>query len=544
MSTATPTMTPTLIVIPATPQTVQARNPHRQLRVAAYCRVSTSDEEQLTSYEAQKTYYTEKIMTNPEWTMAGLYADEGITGTMARKRPEFLKMIRKCRRRQIDVILTKSISRFARNTVDCLNYIRELKALDIAIIFEKENINTMEMDSEIIVTMMGAFAQSESESISQNVTWGMRQAMKEGRVNFKYKQTYAYERGEDDTPKIIPKEAEVVRKIYDAYLAGASCDAIRDMLAAEGILTPKGKSHWEQQVIRGILKNEKYAGDVLMQKTFVKDCITKKAVKNNGQLPKYLVKNHHAPIIDRKTFEKVQAEMARRAGKSATTEATCPSGFSKYSCKFALNELLICGECGTVYSRRTWINGGQKKIVWRCKSRVDYGKKYCKHSPSLEEGRLQTAILAAINRLMTNRDAVIAAVTDGLRIEFTAQAGGKADPMLLEKRIAELQRATLDLMNVAMSSTDPDSFDGRFRELTEELESLREQLGALRQEQDGADPVEERIADIREALMNAPFEVTEWSESIIRQLIDTIKVMDKDKLLVIFKGGMEIEQVM
>lgn len=198
---------PKVITIPAKPETAKEQAVQRQLRVAAYCRVSTDDEEQLTSYEAQQTYYTDKIMTNRDWTMAGIFADEGITGTSARKRPEFLKMIRLCKQKKIDIILTKSISRFARNTVDCLNYIRALRELGIAVIFEKENINTLEEDSEILITMLGAFAQAESESISANVRWGKRQAMREGKAIIQYKRLYAYEKGEDGKPKIIPEQA-------------------------------------------------------------------------------------------------------------------------------------------------------------------------------------------------------------------------------------------------------------------------------------------------------------------------------------------------
>lgn len=270
-----------LIVIPASkPDESKGTSASDQhLRVAAYCRVSTGEAEQLTSFEAQKAYYTDKIMTNPEWLMAGIFADEGITGTSTKKRPEFMKMIRRCRKGQIDLILTKSISRFARNTVDCLRYIRELKELGVAVIFEKENINTLEADSEIIITMMGAFAQFESESISQNIRWGQQQAMKEGRVNFKYKQTYAYERGEDGKPKVIPEQAQVVRRIFDAYLSGMSCNAIKDMLEGEGIPSPNGTPVWRTGVLHRMLGNEKYVGDVLMQKTYVKDCLTKKTVK-------------------------------------------------------------------------------------------------------------------------------------------------------------------------------------------------------------------------------------------------------------------------
>ena len=205
---------PKVIIIPAKQEMTENRTIKRQLRVAAYCRVSTDDEEQLTSYEAQQTYYTDKIMTNPDWTMAGIYADEGITGTKATKRPEFLKMIRKCKQKKIDLILVKSISRFARNTVDCLNYIRTLKSLGIAVIFEKENINTLNEDSEMLTTIMGAFAQAESESISQNVKWGVRQAMKEGRVSIRYKNLYAYDEGEDGQPRIKPLLDCLGRRIF------------------------------------------------------------------------------------------------------------------------------------------------------------------------------------------------------------------------------------------------------------------------------------------------------------------------------------------
>ena len=230
---------PKITIIPANPE-VKGRAVKRQLRVAAYCRVSTDDKEQLTSYEAQKTFYTDKIMQNPDWTMAGIFADEGITGTSAAKRPEFLRMIRLCRQRKIDLILVKSISRFARNTVDCLNYIRALKDLGIAVIFEKENINTMDSESEMLITMMGAFAQAESESISHNVRWGIRQAMREGRATVQYKNLYGYGKDEDGNPYVIPEEAEVVRRIYKGFLQGQSIRQIKGWLDAEGIAPRKG----------------------------------------------------------------------------------------------------------------------------------------------------------------------------------------------------------------------------------------------------------------------------------------------------------------
>ena len=298
---------PKVITIPANPNLVKDKEIKRQLQVAAYCRVSTDEDEQLTSYEAQKTHYTDKIMTNPDWTMAGIFADEGITGTSAEKRPEFLKMIRKCRQKKIDVVLVKSISRFARNTVDCLKYIRALKELGIAVIFEKENINTLEADSEMLITMMGAFAQAESESISANVRWGKRQAMREGRAIIQYKYLYAYEKGDDGLPRIIPEQAEIYRWICNSFLSGQSLRMIRDTLEREGHPAPNGGSNWSIATIRNMLKSEKYCGDVLMQKSYIQDCISGKVVRNTGQLPMYLIQDHHDAIISRETFNAVQA---------------------------------------------------------------------------------------------------------------------------------------------------------------------------------------------------------------------------------------------
>ena len=220
--------------------------------MAAYCRVSADSEERLTSYEAQKKYYTDKIMTNPDWTMAGIFADEGITGMSAAKWPEFLRMIRQCRQGKIDLVLVKSISRFARNTVDCLNYVRALRELGIAILFGEQNINTLESAEELLITLLRAVAQGESESISENVRWGIRQAMREGRTNFQYKRLYGFETGEDGKPRIVPKQAEVVCRIYDNFLAGQSLRMIKDALEHEGVPTVSGGSDWSIAVIRGI----------------------------------------------------------------------------------------------------------------------------------------------------------------------------------------------------------------------------------------------------------------------------------------------------
>ena len=311
-------------IIPAKPQ-LEQQIAMRKKNVAAYCRVSTEEEEQQSSYEAQCSYYTDLIMKNPEWNMAGIFADEGITGTSTKKREDFNRMIRKCRAGKIDLILTKSISRFARNTVDSLKYIRALKGMGIGIIFEKENINTLETDTELIITFMSAFAQSESESISANVRWGIRQAMKEGKVHVNFNRLYGYTVGEDGEPEIVPEQAEAIRLIFDRYLLGDSLRDIKEYLEVKGIPAPDGGVTWDTSRISGILENEKYAGDVLLQKTFKADMMSGKTVKNTGQLPMYLIENNHPAIIPREQFNAVQAERLRRsAGRSPPPRKTHP----------------------------------------------------------------------------------------------------------------------------------------------------------------------------------------------------------------------------
>ena len=247
-------------------------------------------------------------------------------------------MIRQCKQKKIDIVLTKSISRFARNTVDCLHYIRALRELGIAVIFEKEGINTLESDSEMLITILGAFAQAESESISGNVVWGIRQAMREGKVAYQYKRWYAYQKGSDGRPEIIPEQAEVVRQIYDRYLAGASLRQIKDWLESQNILNVDSKPEWTLGTIKGILTNEKYCGDALLQKTFIQDCISKKVIRNTGQLPQYLIQNCHQGIVSRQTYDSVQAEMARRNAGKSPSRKNAPTG--RTSCPFKSARLL------------------------------------------------------------------------------------------------------------------------------------------------------------------------------------------------------------
>ena len=533
--------TPTVICIPAKPEAVRASK--RQLRVAAYCRVSTDDEEQLTSYEAQKNYYTDKIMTNKEWTMAGIFADEGITGTSARKRPEFLRMIRQCKQGKIDIVLTKSISRFARNTVDCLNYVRALKELGIAVIFEKENMNTLEIDSEILITMLGAFAQSESESISANVRWGIRQAMKEGKATIQYKYLYGYRKGDDSKPEIIPDQAEVVRKIYDLFLSGTPVRGIQEYLNANSVPNINGESKWARSAIDSILTNEKYCGDVLLQKTYIDDCINKKVKKNTGQLPMYLVQNHHEGIISRETFDAAQAELARRSAGKSPSKKNAPTGRSRYSSKYALSDRLYCGECGTRYQRCTWRNrDGSKRIVWRCVSRVDYGNKYCHDSPTLDEEPLHRAILAAINSTVKDKDNIVYNLKSAMEKELAPVAGQQLSLSEIDSQLEQLNTEFSKALAEASESGDQAAYSDRFREIMQKQTALKVQRDEIQGMLAESGKAAAHIEQCRQAAETTPSAISEWDEALIRQVVESVTVETGSEIIVALKSGASIHQ--
>ena len=533
--------TPTVIFIPAKPEVVRASK--RQLRVAAYCRVSTDDEEQLTSYEAQKNYYTDKIMTNKEWTMAGIFADEGITGTSARKRPEFLRMIRQCKQGKIDIVLTKSISRFARNTVDCLNYVRALKELGIAVIFEKENMNTLEIDSEILITMLGAFAQSESESISANVRWGIRQAMKEGKATIQYKYLYGYRKGDDGKPEIIPDQAEVVRKIYDLFLSGTPVRGIQEYLNANSVPNINGEPKWARNAIDSILTNEKYCGDVLLQKTYIDDCINKKVKKNTGQLPMYLVQNHHEGIISRETFDAAQAELARRSAGKSPSKKNAPTGRSRYSSKYALSDRLYCGECGTRYQRCTWRNrDGSKRIVWRCVSRVDYGNKYCHDSPTLDEEPLHRAVLAAINSTVKDKNNIVYNLKAAMEKELAPAAGQQLSLSEIDNQLEQLNIEFSKVLAEASESGDQAAYSDRFRDIMQHQTELKAQRNEIQRMLAESGKAAAHIEQCRQAAETTPSAITEWDEALIRQVVESVTVETGSEIIVALKSGASIHQ--
>ena len=368
-----------------------------KLRVAAYCRVSTDLEEQESSYEAQVSHYNEMIRKNPDWELADIYADEGLSGTTTEKRENFNRMIQDCEAHKIDMVITKSISRFARNTLDCLQYIRKLKALNIPILFEKENINTMGTSGELLITIMASLAQQESQSISQNVRMGIQYNFQRGKPMLNHNRFLGYTKKKGGNLVIVPEEADVVRGIFRDFLEGLSFGEIISGLEDQGVLTPSGKTKWYHSTIQSMLKNEKYMGDLLLQKSYTKDFLTKERAENQGIFPQYYVKNAHAPIVPREVFMRVQGALLRREN-----DLIIAGKRSRPSVPHALHGKLICGICGQPYCRYTPPSG---VTYWRCKSRITKGE-YCA-SATIPDKEIRRLIINAFNRLPYCREDLV-----------------------------------------------------------------------------------------------------------------------------------------
>ena len=515
---------------------------YRQKRVAAYCRVSTDSEEQLVSYANQKKVYTEMIGSRKDWCFAGLFADEGKSGTRADKRPEFNKMINACLAGKIDYIITKSVSRFARNTVDCLDYVRMLKSKGIGIYFEEQQIDTLKTDSELYLVIYAGFAQSESESISKNIIWTVRNKFEEGIPVFMYKRFLGYSKGADGEPEIVPSEAAIVEQIFNLYLAGETVDNISKMMKAEHYQIPGKNISFSKGMIMSMLANERYCGDAILQKSVTVDCIEKKRKKNTGEAPMYYVQNSHPAIIDRITFNKVQEELARRRAKSPASSKTTITSTGKYS-RYALTDVLICGECGTRYRRVTWSRNGVKRIVWRCISRLDYGKKYCKDSPTIFEDKLKEAIVRAVNKFNDQDNATYKAL---MRATIGEALGLNSDPEevdMLERKIEALNNKMLALVNESVASGEGiEAHESEFMSLSQELELLKQRIATI-QESAAADSGEQdRLEQIQAIISERENHRMEYDDSIVRQMIECIKVYPGGKLEIIFGGGYLVEE--
>lgn len=507
----------------------------KRIHVAAYCRVSTAQEDQETSYEAQVAYFTKLITENPSWQLAGIYADDGISGTDMKKRDNFNAMMERCLQKDgdIDLILTKSISRFARNTVDCLSCIRKLKERNIAIYFEKEHINTLESTGELLITILSSQAQEESRNISENVKWGLKRKYEKGEMLVR--RMFGYGKGTDGQLYIIPEEAEVVRLIYGKYLEGESLNSIASILQEKGIKTIRGNIEWNVSSIRAILINEKYIGDAMAQKTFTIDYLTKTRKENKGELQKYYVENAHEAIIPREVFYKVQEELYQRANiyKKSSKQETESKG--KHSGKYALSKITICKECGCEYRRQIWSKYGEKKAVWRCENRLRNGTRYCKDSPTIEESVLHRAVLHAINQVLENkgdfvqifRKNVVTALTHNTKDSEYAKEKKK-----LQKAMAEL------IQEQAKQNGDKTVFEERCQVITTQIEALEmNQIKAASGEKNSR-----KMEAIGSFLDKTECVLTEYDDKLVRQLIQNINVVNTSKIEVVFKSGITVEE--
>ena len=494
-----------------------------KLRVAAYCRVSTDSDEQATSYDAQIEHYTAYINGHPDWTLAGIYADDGISGTNTKKREEFNRMIDECMAGSIDMVITKSISRFARNTLDCLKYIRQLKEKSIPVFFEKENINSMDSKGEVMLTIMASLAQQESQSLSQNVKLGLQYRYQQGEIQVNCNRFLGFTKDENKRLIVVPEEAEIIKRIYREYLEGASMLKIKRGLEADGILNGAGNEKWHTSNINQILRNEKYIGDALLQKTYTTDFLTKTRVKNHGVVPQYYVENSHEAIIPREIFMQVQEELIQRR-----IVHTSPNGKNRtFSCIHCFSNIIFCGSCGEVFRRVHWNNRGKKSVVWRCVSRLENTGLFCEARTVLES-TLEQVMVTAINQALCEKDQFL--ITLQKNIETVICHKNSHTLTAIDKRLTELQA---ELLKLASSKAD-------YEKVGDEIYRLRDEKQKAQVENLGRDELQKRITDMSAFLKEQSIALVQYDESLVRRLIEKVTVYE-DKFIVEFKSGVTVD---
>ncbi len=514
----------------------------KKLKVAAYCRVSTLLEQQEGSYEAQVEYYTEKINSNPNWKCAGIFADDGKSATQTKKRDDFNAMIEACMAGKVDLVLTKSVSRFARNTVDALQYIRKLKEKNIPVIFEKEGVNTMESGGELLITILSSQAQEESRNISENTRWGLTRRFENGIISVNHTKFLGYTKDKDGNLVIVPEEAVIVKRIFREYLEGKSIIQIAKGLEADGIKTVTGLEYWHPGTIDKMLSNEKFCGDACMQKTYTIDFLTKKKVKNKGYAPQYYIEDNHEAIIPKELFHQVQVEKARRASlnKSAITRKANKSKKekSKYSSKYVLTELLVCSECGHAYRRQTWSKYGQKTAVWRCEDRLKSGtSSRCKNSPTLKEEQLHDAIMKAINKVVENSGDFIGTFRENV-IRVIGNFSTQGISTEYDDQIEELQKQMLKLIeDNAKQGAVSENFDNTYKHISEQINELKKAKIQHVQAQKKAESYQQRVDELDKAIKTVNPQVRDFDQELVKRLINSIRVSKGMKIEIQFHSG-------
>ncbi|MEB6065111.1 recombinase family protein [Enterococcus gallinarum] len=515
-----------------------------QLRVAAYCRVSTDSEDQLNSYNSQKAYYTDLIQKNGEWIFAGIYADEAITGTQVTKREDFQRMINDCMNGEIDMLITKSISRFARNTLDTLKYVRMLKEKNIAVYFEDEKINTLTMDGELLLVVLSSVAQQEVENISANVKKGLKMKMKRGElVGFQGCLGYDYH-PEDKSITVNEEEAEIVRYIFNRYIEGAGGSVIGQELENLGYLTKYGNSTWVPTTVLGIIKNEKYKGDILLGKTFTVDPISKRRLENMGEEDQFYIRNHHEPIVSEEVFDKAQ-EILNRRSKNRGKIGDGNSKREKYSRKYAFSCLLECGFCSGTLTRRRWHSGTEyNKVIWQCVTSTKKGKKHCPHSKGIPETAIEEAFVESYRLLCDNNKDVLEEFLK--RIDETLSSSSVNNKLLkVDKDIEAIEKKKSKLVDMRLEDIiDSDTYESKFSSMTIKQEDLIKERIQLQETAMNEKDIKRRLRDFKKTLEQNEV-LNEFDRYVFESIVEKVIVggydedgnIDPAQLVFVYKTG-------
>ncbi len=500
----------------------------RKRRVAGYARVSTDHEDQATSYEAQVDYYTGYIKSRDDWEFVAIYTDEGISATNTKKREGFKAMIGDALAGKIDLIITKSVSRFARNTVDSLTTVRKLKDAGIEIYFEKENIWTLDSKGELLITIMSSLAQEESRSISENVTWGHRKRFADGKVSFAYSRFLGLDK-DKETGKIVvnPEQAKTVRLIFRLFLEGMTPHAIAAELTRQGIKTPAGKDVWNQETVRRMLSNEKYKGDALLQKQFTVDFLQKKVKKNEGEVPQYYVEGNHEAIISPAVFDMVQAELARRT-----------KGGSRYSGVSIFSNKIKCADCGGWYGSKVWHSTDRyRKVVYRCNKKYSGDK--CR-TPHITEEEVRAAFVSAYNQLVTEKKEIIANA-EIIRNTLCAADGLQEEKQKLEDEMAVVVEMTQNIVaENARVAQDQAEYKKRYDGLVQRYEAAKARYGEVTDAISAKAAQSERLTDFIHRLKAQDGAISEFDGSLWGSMVEFVTVGRNKEMTFTFRDGTEI----
>jgi site-specific DNA recombinase len=518
----------TVRAIPATISRFTAApiNSRKKRKVAGYARVSTDHDDQISSYEAQVDYYTNYIRGRDDWEFVGIYTDEGISATNTRHRDGFKRMVRDAMEGKIDLIVTKSVSRFARNTVDSLTTVRKLKDQGIEIYFEKENIWTLDAKGELLITIMSSLAQEESRSISENVTWGHRKRFADGKVSVPYRHFLGYDKGPDGNLVVNKEQAKTVKLIYRLFLDGYTFHSIAGELTSRELKTPAGKSKWYPKTVESILTNEKYKGDALLQKRFTVNFLTKETKDNEGEVPQYYVEHNHEAIISPRVFDWVQEEIRRRR-----------EGKKRYSGVSIFSSKIKCGDCGDWYGAKVWHSKDKyRRTIYRCNDKF---KNHCQ-TPHLTEGEIKDVFVQAVNQLIGNKEEILNNITLlKKRLTDTASLEKERDALELDLNMLADQVQQLIAENARVAQ-DQEEYGRKYNEMVSRYEETKKKYdqtcAAMKHRIARSRQLESFIKDLHEQELIKNFDERLWCS-----LVDFITVYNKEDIRVTFKDGTEIK---